>query len=629
MCGIAGFTGRDAALIEKMTRSIAHRGPDQHGHYVDDHVSLGHRRLSIVDLTESGRQPMTNEDGTLQVVFNGEIYNFPELKPELAAKGHVFRSNSDTEVILHAYEEWGLESVHKLRGMFAFALWDSKKKLLWITRDRIGIKPLYYHVKGDRLIFGSEIKAILQDTSVPRRLNRQALYDYLGFEFVAAPDTMFEDIHKLPAGHQLVWQNGETKTSPYWDLSFKPRKIDGKTPDDVAAEVQQMLSDCVKSHLMSDVPLGVFLSGGLDSSALVALMRRHIPGRLQTFTIGYPDKSFSELDYAEVVAKHLGTDHHIVMIDGISEDDIERSLYHFDEPMTDLSSIPLMKICGKARENVTVALSGEGGDEVFAGYDRFKASKMNRYYSWIPKPIRQPLISSLVAQLPDQSQKKGVINVLKRFIEGSCLPGEGEHLRWQYFLHEHLAGPLFQTGFRSAIKADPFRRIREHAARFDGGSDVLNRELYLDTRFMMTDSVLMKVDKMSMRHALEVRVPLLDHVFVEMNAALAGDWKLKGFETKHLFRKALEGLLPREIVYRGKQGYSLPVKNLLRDQLRQYMIDLLNGSPVIRENFNLPFVNKLIEEHLAQKHNHNHVLWGMMTVAVWHRRFIENVPTPP
>lgn len=623
MCGIAGFSFRNPELIQRMTDVIAHRGPDQHSFFCDDHVSLGHRRLSIIDLTEDGRQPMSNEDGWIQIVFNGEIYNHLELRPELERRGHKFKSRSDTEVIIHAYEEYGIESVQKLRGMFAFAIWDSRKKLLWITRDRIGIKPLYYHVSNGQLRFASEIKAILQDATVPRRLNRQALYDYLGFEFVPAPETMFEGIQKLPAGHQLVWQNGEAKVSQYWDLSFKQRQLGGKTVEDLAQEVQVLLDECVKSHLMSDVPLGVFLSGGLDSSALVALMRRHIPGKLRTFTIGYPDKSFSELDYAEVVAKHLGTDHNVLMIEGITEDDIETSLYHFDEPMTDLSSIPLMKICGEARKQITVCLSGEGGDEVFAGYDRFKASKMNRTYSWIPKPIRQPLISSLVSMLPDQTQKKGAFNVIKRFVEGSCLPSEGEHLRWQYFLHEHLTKPLFKDGFHSAVTLDPFRMIRERMAKFDGGSDAVNRELYLDTRFEMVDSVLMKVDKMSMRHSLEVRVPLLDHIFVEMNAALPGNLKLKGYQTKHLFRKAIEGLLPHDIVYRGKQGYSLPVKNLLRVQLKDYMRTLLNESPLIRENFHLPFVNTLIDEHLAQKHNHNHILWGMITTAVWHRRFIE------
>jgi asparagine synthase (glutamine-hydrolysing) len=620
MCGIAGFNWNDPKLIEAMTTELAHRGPDRHGYYTDGHVSLGHRRLSIIDLSENGRQPMGNEDGTVQIVFNGEIYNFQEVREELLQKGHRFHSNSDTEVIVHGYEEWGLDAVHKLRGMFAFALWDSRKRWLWLVRDRIGIKPLYYYQQDDKLVFASEIKAIVKDPAVPRELHRQALYDYLGFEFVPAPETMFRNIFKIPAGHYLLWKDSRAELTRYWDLTFKPADLTGKTPDDWAQEVQAELGRCVKSHLISDVPLGVFLSGGLDSSALVALMRKHIPGRLRTFTIGYPDKTFSELDYAKIVSDHLGTEHHVLMIEGITEADIEKSLWHFDEPMTDLSSIPLMFVCRKARELITVCLSGEGGDEVFAGYDRFKASKFNRYYSWLPRPIRQPLISSLVKQLPDQAQKKGAFNVIKRFIEGSCLPPEGEQLRWQYFLNDSLAAGLFKPEFKAAVTMDPFKCLREYAGRCDAQDDV-NRELYLDTRFMMSDSVLMKVDKMSMVSSLEVRVPLLDHKFVELNAGLPGNWKLKGFETKHLFRKALHGLLPERIIYRGKQGYSLPVKNLLRDQLRGYMVDLLNSSAVIRENMNLPYVNQLIQEHLDQKHNHNHVLWGLMNTAIWHRKF--------
>ncbi len=621
MCGIAGFNWPDQPLVEEMTEALAHRGPDQHGTYVDEHVSLGHRRLSIIDLTEHGRQPMTNEDGTIEVVFNGEIYNFQDIREDLIRKGHRFDSHCDTEVIIHAYEEYGLEAVHLLRGMFAFALWDKPRKRLWLARDRIGIKPLYYYLKNGKLVFASEIKAILHAPDVARAMNDQAFYDYMGFEFVPAPDTMFQDIYKLPAGYQLVWENGQADVRSYWDLTFAPRELKGRTRHDLATEVLDVMDQCVHSHLISDVPLGVFLSGGLDSSALVALMRRHITGKLQTFTIGYHDKSFSELDYAKVVSDHLSTDHHVLMIDDITADDIEKSLWHFDEPMTDLSSIPLMKICGYARKHVTVCLSGEGGDEVFAGYDRFKASKLNRMYSLVPSPLRRKLLTPLIMRLPDQAKKKGPINMLKRFVEGAELPVEGRHLRWQYFLNEDLNANLFKPELTRRVVTDCFRHIRAYDERCDA-EDEINRELYLDTRFMMADSVLMKVDKMSMIHALEVRVPLLDHKFVELNAALPGHWKLRGLKTKDLFRLALKDLLPEQIVYRGKQGYSLPVKNLLRDQLKDYMIDLLNESPVIRNYMNMKYVQRLIDEHLAMKQNHNHVLWGLMNTALWHNRFI-------
>ena len=348
-----------------MNDQMVHRGPDQAGTFCAEGISLGHRRLSIIDLSEHGRQPMSNEDGSVRLVFNGEIYNFQDLAEELIAKGHQFASRSDSEVIVHGYEEYGLSILDKLRGMFAFAIWDAKRKRVFVARDRIGIKPLYYHCAGGKLVFGSEMKAILQNRDVPRRLNHQALYDYLGFEFTPAPDTMFLDIKKLPAGHYLLFEEGQATIKQYWDMSFQSEAPVLPYAEAVEKE-RELLDYAVKSHLVSDVPLGVFLSGGLDSSALVAMMRRHIPGRLRTFTIGYEDKSFSELEYAQQVADYFDTDHQVLMIDGLKADNVEKALWHLDEPMTDLSSVPLMLVCEQAKKHVTVCLSGEGGDESFA-----------------------------------------------------------------------------------------------------------------------------------------------------------------------------------------------------------------------------------------------------------------------
>ena len=586
MCGISGFNWSDPERIHAMNSVQKHRGPDQDGIYCDTHVSLGHRRLSIIDLSEDGRQPMTNEDGTVHLVFNGEIYNFQELRPKLEAAGHVFKSRSDTEVIIHAYEEYGVDFLQHLRGMFAIALWDSNRKRLLLARDRIGIKPLYYYRSGQKLIFASEIKAILEHPDVPRQLNPQALYEYLGFEFVPAPLTMFKDIHKLAAGERLICENHEVTVESWWDLSMAPPQPALGFNEAVERE-RELLEEAVRSHLVSDVPLGVFLSGGLDSSALVAMMRKHIPGQLRTFTIGYEDKSFSELDYAKQVADYLETDHQVLMIETMNQERVEKALYHLDEPMTDLSSIPLMLVCHEARKHITVCLSGEGGDESFAGYDRFKASRMNDYYSLIPGFLRKGLISPMIARLPDQPQKKGAINMLKRFIEGSDLPPDGDHLRWQYFSTAEQDAALFNAGFASGVNMDPFHRIRNYREKCDA-TDKVNRQVYLDMRFFMTDSVLMKVDKMSMANSLEVRVPLLDHVFVEYMAGLPGDWKLKGLTTKHVFRQALDGMLPDNIVHRGKQGYSLPVKQLLREDLKDYMISLLNESSIISETDESP-----------------------------------------
>lgn len=620
MCGICGFTWRDETLIRSMAETLTHRGPDQDGFYCSEQVSLGHRRLSIIDLSENGRQPMFNEDGSVVVVFNGEIYNFAELRTELEQKGHVFSSRSDTEVIIHGYEEWGLDSINRLRGMFGYALYDLKNKRLLLVRDRIGIKPIYYHYHQGQLRFASEIKAILEDPQVERRVNYQALYDYLGFEFVPAPQTMFENIHKLPAGHYLLLENDELSIEQYWDLSLKQDDSISSFAEAVE-KMREHLDHAVKSHLVSDVPLGVFLSGGLDSSCIVALMRRHISGSLKTFTIGYEDKSFSELDYAEIVANHCDTEHKVLMLDTLRPEYVEQTLYHLDEPMTDLSTVPLYLLCKQAREHVTVCLSGEGADESFAGYDRFKASRLNRWFGIMPTPIRREVIGRMVNLLPDQPQKKGAINMLKRFVEGSNLDSGGEHLRWQYFLNQKLEENLFDTSFKSRIDRDPFRQVKDYSDRCDAGDDALNREIYLDMRFMMTDSVLMKVDRMSMASSLEIRVPLLDHVLVEYMASLPGDWKLKKLTTKYIFRSALEGLLPDKVIYRGKQGYSLPVKHLLRGDLHDYMVELINDSALIRENMDHGYITTLIDEHCSMKQNHNHILWALINVAIWHNRF--------
>jgi len=619
MCGICGFSWNDEALARAMATQITHRGPDQEGIFCCDEMSLAFRRLSIIDLSGNGSQPMSNEDGTIHLVFNGEIYNFQELRRELTNKGHDFKSRTDSEVIIHAYEEYGIQAIEKLRGMFAFAVYDQRRKKLLLVRDRIGIKPLYYTFAGGQLRFASEIKSMLQDPQLERRVNYQALYDYLGFEFVPAPQTMFAGIHKLQAGHLLIFENNTIEVQQYWDLDFQ-RSAPLPSFDDAVEQLRDHLDTAVKSHLVSDVPLGVFLSGGLDSSCLVALMRRHISGPLKTFTIGYKDKSFSELDYAEIVARHCETDHQVLLLDALNADYVEQTLWHLDEPMTDLSTVPLYLLCKQAREQVTVCLSGEGADESFAGYDRFKASRMNTLFRLIPGPLRRQVIGRLTAMLPDQPQKKGAVNMLKRFVEGANLDPEGRHLRWQYFLNKSLEQQLFTPSFREKITMDPFRQIRA-LNRTCNATDQVNREIYLDMRFMMTDSVLMKVDRMSMASSLEIRVPLLDHVLVEFLASLPGSWKLNRMTTKYIFRKALDGLLPDTIVNRGKQGYSLPVKHLLRDELKEYMIERLKNSAVIRETMDSACLDRLIAEHCSRKQNHNHVLWALLNVAIWHDRF--------
>ena len=619
MCGISGFSWQDEALVGKMTQTLAHRGPDDYGVYTDAGVSLGHRRLSIIDLSKHGHQPMSNADGTVWLSYNGEIYNFPELRRTLEAKGYTFRSRTDSEVIVHAYEEYGPACVEKFNGMFAFAIWDQNRRELFLARDRLGIKPLYYYWGHNQLVFASEIKAILQVPEVEREVNPQAVYHYVGYEFVPAPDTMFRHVHKLPAGHYLRLKDGQITVQRYWDMSFD---TDGRTPQDYAEQMRELLTESVRKRLISDVPLGVFLSGGLDSSTIVALMSHCGVDPIKTFSLGYEDETFSELEYARAVAKQFKTEHRELIVDPITPELIEKAVWQLDEPMTDLSTVPFYLICQRAREHVTVCLSGEGGDESLVGYDRFKASKAHATYAMLPDWIRRGIVAPLVRALPDQPQKKGAVNIFKRFIEGGLLPEEGGHMRWQYFgTPEHEAG-MFAPAFQTQMTMDPFAPIRAHLAHCQAAAR-LDREIYIDTKFTMPDSVLMKVDKMSMSHALEVRVPFLDHEFVEFCASIPGNLKLQGFTTKAIFRTAMQGILPDRIRGRGKQGYSLPIKNWLRHDLNDYMTDVLTSSPLMKESFNFDYIQGLMQEHHAYKANHNHILWALINLAVWHRQFVE------
>ncbi|MBN2143135.1 MAG: asparagine synthase (glutamine-hydrolyzing) [Candidatus Aureabacteria bacterium] len=620
MCGIAGFNWRDEPLLRKMTGTIHYRGPDANGHAFFDSMSLGNVRLSIIDLSTKANQPMFSRNGKLCIVYNGEIYNFPEIKKELMEKGHVFQTHSDTEVVLRSYEAYGPDCLKKFNGIFAFAIWDEKKKELFLARDRLGIKPLYYYFKDGKFLFASEIKSILESDVVSKQVHLESLYYYLGYEFVPAPHTMFENIYKLSQGHYALFRNHELKTEKYWDISFRP-SLD-MDEEEMAEKVFSAVERAVKMQLISDVPVGVFLSGGLDSSTVTGFAARFYPRRLQAFSIGYEDKTFSELPYAKQVSDFFGTEHHILMINPISPEDIEESLYHLDEPMTDLSTIPFHLICKKARESVKVCLSGEGGDEVFLGYDRFKAARINRIFHKIPSWIRNRLLVPLVMKLPDQPQKKGAINMLKRFVEGSLYPEKAGAMRWQYFLTPGLASKLLQASFQNKIQMNPFDPIYAFH-EFCDSDDPEDMDTLVDLKLTMADSVLMKVDKMSMATSLEVRVPLLDHELVELCARIPASSKMKGLKTKSILRKALSmhRFLPENIIHRGKQGYSLPIKNWLREELRPFMQDLLSNSPLILENFNQETVQTLIQEHLAKKHNHNHILWALINAALWYKRF--------
>jgi asparagine synthase (glutamine-hydrolysing) len=627
MCGIAGVLelreGQSVAghLLEAMGKVIHHRGPDQGAIFQDGPVGLVARRLKIIDLSPAGSQPIPNEDGSIQLVYNGEIFNHEALRRELEALGHRFRGRCDAEVVVHAYEAWGPRCVERFRGFFAYALWDANIRQLVLARDRIGIKPLYYVERPDRFLFGSEIKAILEHPDVPREVDVQSLYHYLGYEFVPGPATMFRGIRKLPPGSILVVRDGQADLQRYWELRFRDADHDQAT---IERRIRDGVREAVHAWMMSDVPEGLFLSGGLDSTAVLAFAREATSGPLPTFTLGYDDPSFSEWEYAREAARYYGTEHREIKVAPLTPAVIEEAVWHLDEPMTDLSAMPLFLLCREARRDVTVCLSGEGGDEVFIGYDRFIASKAERLYRLLPGWVRRGVIEPLVLRLPDQEQKKGAQVVLRRFIEGARLDPDGGHMRWQYFGSPDRDREIFGPAVMRAVDRDRFAPIRRALERCDS-SRRLDREVFVDTRFTMPDSVLMKVDKMSMAHSLEVRVPLLDHHLVELAATIPPSLKFPGFRTRAIYRRALRGILPPRILTRGKQGYSLPLKQWLRHELKEYTIRLLNGSEAIRAYFDRDGVNWMIAEHLARRANHNHTLWALVNFALWHRRFVEGV----
>ncbi|MCX9084236.1 MAG: asparagine synthase (glutamine-hydrolyzing) [Candidatus Methanoperedens sp.] len=620
MCGICGFNWDDKSLIRDMANIMDHRGPDQKGDFVDEGVSIGHSRLSIIDLSEKGKQPMKNEDGSLQIVFNGEIYNFKELRDVLEKQGHSFFSNTDTEVIIHAYEQWGVDCVKRLRGMFAFAIWDSKNKQFFLARDRVGIKPLYYYFDSGKFMFASEIKAILLNPEVKREVDNKSLYYFMGYEFVPTPFTLFKSIKKLPPAHTLIFKNNDIKLSKYWDLKFSKENSNESVLTD---QIYNLLQESVRLRLISDVPLGAFLSGGIDSSAIVGLMSQMTDEPVKTFTIGYEDESYSELPYARQVADYFGTDHTEIIIDPGSIEHFEKSVWYLDEPMTDPSLIPAYLFCKEAKKDVTVCLSGEGGDEVFLGYDRFVASKMDSYYRIIPEFLRKNFVSHIVGMLPPQQQKKGVINVVKRFIEGSDLPLDGWHMRWQYFSNKNEEKELYKGALGQMMNnINPFEHLNDYYMSCNL-KDRVAREQYMEMKSFLVDNVLVKVDRMSMANALEVRVPYLDHKFLELCATIPGSLKLNGLTTKYILKKSMLKLLPKNIVNRKKQGFSFPIKNWLRYELKEYMQDMLFNSEIIKENFDPTNLNKLVEQHLRGTQNHSHRLWALMNLEMWHRTFIQ------
>ena len=628
MCGICGMVQRherwpiQRATLQRMNDVIYHRGPDDEGFYVSPQAGLAMRRLSIIDL-QGGHQPIANEDNTLQIVFNGEIYNFPELRPKLEQAGHRFTTHADTEVILHGYEEYGVEVVQHLRGMFAFAIWDSRTETLFLARDRAGKKPLHYYYDHEKFVFGSEIKSILQCENVPRAVNLDALDRFLTFEYVSAPETIFQHIHKLPAGHFLLHHKGDIRVEQYWDnLPIIPAAHDERYYTERLAE---LLEEAVKIRLISDVPLGALLSGGVDSSAVVAFMAKHSSQPVQTFSIGFEDQTYNELEYARTVSKHFGTAHHELIIKPDAIELVEHLVKNLDEPLGDFSIFPTYLVSKMAREHVTVALSGDGGDELFAGYDTYIAEQLARSYQRLPHVLRQSVMPRLIGLIPPSPQKKGLINRAKRFVEGAALPPELMHTRWMIFLQDQEKRQLYTGDLREAYQhGDTYRDLCMYFDRSAIGVTPLAQQEYVDIKTYLTDNILVKVDRMSMAPSLETRAPLLDHKVMEFAAAIPTHLKLKGRTTKYILKQAVAGLLPPKILTRGKEGFSIPMKNWLMQDLRPLLQGTLSETRLKQRGYFQPaYVRQLMQEHLDGKANHSHRLWALMVFEIWHQMYLD------
>ncbi len=622
MCGIVGIVDRDlsrpvgADELQQMVRQLHHRGPDEEGSITLNGVGLGMRRLAIVDLA-TGQQPILNESGDIKIVANGEIYNFQALRDELEGLGHTFHSRqSDIEVLVHAYEQWGEEFLARLRGMFALALWDGRTQTLIAARDRAGEKPLYWTLTPRGLLLASEVKALLVRPEVSRELDPESLDQFLTYEYVLAPGTMIKGVHKIPPAHYLRYRAGEVSVHRYWDAADVPVRA---WDDGEAAEaVREALRKAVVSQLMADVPLGAFLSGGIDSSAIVALMSGASSQPVNSFSIGFSDGTYNELPYAREVAGLFQTHHRERNVSPDLSDLFERLVVHLDEPFADVSMFPTFSVSELAREHVKVVLSGDGGDELFGGYDAYQAQILAARLGWMGEALL-PALAGVAAVLPPTGKKKGLVNKIKRFTAGATMaPADLGHYRWMVYLAARDKARLYRGGLRDALRAtDVYAPVRAALTRFSG-DDVLNRQLYADLSLYLADDILVKVDRMSMATSLETRAPFLDGDLMELAFSMPGHLKIRNGERKWVLKQAMTGLLPDRILSRRKEGFSIPMKNWLRRELQPLMRDLLSADRVARRGlFDPAEVTALMDAHTSGRENHAHTLFPLMVFERW------------
>ena len=621
MCGIVGVvafgegTPPDARLIDAMCATIVHRGPDDQGVLVDGPVGLGMRRLSIIDVA-GGSQPLFNEDRSVRVVFNGEIYNFRELRAELEARGHRFAARTDGEVIAHLWEEYGTDFVQHLNGMYSIALHDVRQRRVVLVRDRLGIKPLFFAHTARHLVFGSEVKSLLASGLIERELDLDALGQFLAWEYVPAPQTLLRSVRKLDAAELLeIGLDGYVDRRIYWDLPA-PDTTPSVSDEEWIDRVDDALAASVKRQLISDVPLGAFLSGGVDSSIVVAAM-----GEANTFSIGFDDPSYNELAWSRRVADHLGVRHEVEVIQPHVVELFDRLMHFMDDPIGDFSIFPTYLVSRLARRHVTVALSGDGGDELFGGYETYVAQGRARLWRRVPGFLRRGMIEPLIGRLTPRPAKKGLVNKARRFVEGLQHDEALGHARWRLFVGDALRDALFTPAARERLVSPPAAHIVSLFERAGARGEV-DRGLYVDMKSYLVDNCLVKTDRMSMACSLEARVPFLDHEVVELAFRVPGRLKVDGTATKPLLKQVASRHVPRECVYRPKEGFSIPVKEWLKTDFRPLMDELLHPERLRREElFVVDTVERLKREHIAGRENHSHVLWSLIVFQDWRRRW--------
>lgn len=622
MCGICGIAAAKVLpdgtynIVQRMTQQMLHRGPDSDGFYQSAHVELGFRRLSIIDLS-TGDQPIGNETGSIQIVFNGEVYNFHGLRDELIQRGHKFRTKTDTETIVHAYEEYGIDLVKRLRGMYAFALWDETQGLLYLVRDRLGKKPLYYALTNGRLIFASELKALLAYPDISREINTSALDAYLTWGYVPAPSSIFQGIYKLPPAHWLRYntQQDEIRLQSYWQLDYSP-KMD-VTFEEAAEQLRAILSEATRLRLISDVQLGALLSGGVDSSIVVGLMAENSSQSVKTFSIGFRDRKFNELPYAREVAQRFGTQHTEIIVQPDVVDVLENIVWYLDEPMADSSVLPTYYVAWNARQHVTVVLNGDGGDENFSGYRSHNAMLIYQRYNQLPHWLRADVISPLVEALPNVGASATLINRMKRLVVNSRIPHDEQYLSWQSIFNAELRHQLYSPTFAASIENAP--GIELHA--------IPNKELHIidwmlahNVHNHLPGGLLVKMDRMSMGNSLEARSPLLDHEMMEFAARLPVHYKRQGTQSKIILKHACSDLLPQIAVTRPKQGFSIPLDQWMRGELKHLMSDALRSLGE-RGFFDNNVLKRLWAEH-QQGTNHGRRLWALLILEIWYKHFV-------